>query len=270
MNYQEYKPSPHLESLVKCYWTLEVPAATSPQKQRIVPDGCLEMIFILGEDIKRYTSETAFIIQPRMFVLGQITQSFTVEPTGYVNSFGVRFYPYGLANFISTPLNSLANKETPLLALFDATQVQELSHEIIHASNAQARINAVEQFLGKLDNEESIDGLVKDVIDMILSSKGTTSIKSGLKSDITKRRQLERKFLKQIGMSPKQLSKVVRLQAALQMMLKSHPDSLSTIAYGSDYYDQAHFIKDFKEFTDITPKEFFTDEEMRLSSLFYK
>lgn len=70
-------------------------------------------------------------------------------------------------------------------------------------------------------------------------------------------------------MSPKQLGKVIRLQTALKMLLNQQSKSLTKIAYESEYYDQAHFIKDFKEFTGINPKEFLEDEEMALSTLFY-
>ena len=104
---------------------------------------------------------------------------------------------------------------------------------------------------------------------MFLNS-GNTTIKEMLKNDVSKRRQLERKFIKQIGISPKQLCKVIRLQTALKMMLNQQGESLVEIAYNSSYFDQAHFIKDFREFTGITPKEFFGDEKMALSSLFYK
>lgn len=52
MNYQEYKSEQNLDASVKCYWTLEVLADVEAQKQRIVPDGCIEMVFILGDDIK--------------------------------------------------------------------------------------------------------------------------------------------------------------------------------------------------------------------------
>jgi transcriptional regulator GlxA family with amidase domain len=82
-------------------------------------------------------------------------------------------------------------------------------------------------------------------------------------------RQIERKFADQIGISPKQLGEIIRLQAALKTMLEQTRGSLSNIAYTSDYYGQSHFAKDFKEFTGRTPGEFFEDEEMALSSLFY-
>lgn len=54
------------------------------------------------------------------------------------------------------------------------------------------------------------------------------------------------------------------------MLLNQSTKSLTDIAYESDYYDQAHFIKDFKEFTGLTPKEFLKDEKMALSSILYK
>ena len=91
-----------------------------------------------------------------------------------------------------------------------------------------------------------------------------------MKDDISKRRSLERKFLKHVGVSPKQLGKVIRLQSALKMMLQNEETQLTNIAYESDYFDQAHFTKDFKEFTGINPKEFLDDGHMALSSLFYK
>lgn len=271
MNYQEYSPRSDLDALIKCYWTLEIPAGSAAQKQRIVPDGCIEMVFILGDDIKRYTSNDSFIIQPRAFVLGQITKPFFVESTGYVYSFAIRFYPYGFASFVSASIKGLVDKETPISALFDAELANDLTSQITNAPGTNARIEVIERFLSeRLKDKTSVHDIVQETIKTILSSKGGTSVKAALKNDPSKRRQLERRFLQQIGLSPKQLSRVVRLQAALKMMLEPQPDSLNTIAYKSDYYDQAHFIKDFKEFTGVTPKEFFENEELKLSSLFYK
>lgn len=114
MDYQIYNPHSDLKTIVKCYWTLEIPKQKDTQRQLILPDGCVDMCFILGDDIKRYTSDSEFLIQPRQMLLGQITEPFYIEPTGYVNTFAVRFYPYGFANFIDQPLNELCNRETPL------------------------------------------------------------------------------------------------------------------------------------------------------------
>jgi len=271
MNYQTYPPHPDLEALVKCYWTLEVPADMNAQRQRIIPDGCIEMFFILGEDIKRYTSEIDFIIQPREMVLGQITEPFFIEPTGYVNSFAVRFYPYGFGSFVNTAIKELANKETPIALLFGEKPANELGQKIIQANDTEERIEIVTRFLlDRLKNKVTVDHIVKTTIDTILLTGGSASINTILGDDLSKRRQLERKFLKQVGLSPKQLGKVIRLQTALKMLLQEQSETLTKIAYESEYYDQAHFIKDFKEFTGINPKQFLADDKMILSSLFYR
>lgn len=271
MLYQTFQPHPDLQSLVNLYWTLEVPAADDPQRQRIVPDGCIEMAFILGDDIKRYTSEDEFILQPRAMVLGQALKPFYIEPTGYVDTFAVSFYPYGFANFISEPIKNLVNKETPIDLLFEENAAKELQRRVISAANTEGRISIIEEFLfDTLNDKATIDSIVKNTVDTLVSTKGSKTIKAILEEDLSKRRQLERKFLEQIGISPKQLGRVIRLQSALKLMLNEGADNLTNIAYKSEYYDQAHFIKDFKEFTGITPSELLGSENMALSSLFFK
>ncbi len=254
MNYQTFQPHPDLQALVKCYWTLEVPAEHEAPKQRIIADGCLEMAFVLGDDIRRYTSETNFVLQPRSMVIGQITKPFFIQPTGYVNTFAIRFYPYGFANFIEAPIKSLSDKETSLAELFGERVAQTL-----------------EQFLLSLLNQKStVDKIIHTTIDALVSTKGNLSISTLLKNDLAQRRQLERKFSNQIGISPKQLAKVMRLQAALKMLLHNRSEKLSTIAYEGEYYDQAHFIRDFKDFTGTNPSAFLSDKSMQLSALIYK
>lgn len=271
MNYQTYQPHPNLKSLVNFYWTLEVPADKNSQKQRIVPDGCIEMAFILGDDIKRYISEDDFVLQPRAMILGQPLEPFYIEPVGYVNTFSVSFYPYGFANFISEPIKNLVNKETSIHHLFDEVDARELEQKIIDAQDTRQRINIIEAFLfDKLNHDTTMDAIVKSTIDILLSSKGSAPINEIVKKDSSKRRQLERKFRKQIGLSPKQLGKIIRLQSALKMLLSEKKESLATIAYESEYYDQAHFIRDFREFTGASPKDFLGNKNMALSSLFYK
>ncbi|MGX1930052.1 AraC family transcriptional regulator [Flagellimonas sp. 2504JD4-2] len=271
MDYKTFQPHPDLAALISCHWTLEVPTSDDSQRQRIIPDGKIEMAFILGDDIKRYTTGDEFILQPRAMVLGQTMEPFYIEPTGNVNSFSTSFYPYGFANFVTTPIKTLANKETALEVLFGAQTAKKLEQEIIEAADTQQRIAIIERFLlNRLNEQSTVDNIVKSTVDALLSTKGNTSISTLLKDDLSKRRQLERKFSKQIGISPKQLGKVIRLQSALKMLLNQEGESLTNIAYENEYYDQAHFIKDFKEFTGISPKEFLGNENMKLSSAFYK
>lgn len=204
-------------------------------------------------------------------VLGHTIDPFYIEPIGYVNTFAIRFYPYGFANFVSMPIKNLANKETPIEILFGEKTANDLEKKIIDAANSIERIEIIENFLlDKLNEKTTIDDIVKTTIDALLLTNGSASISTILKDDLSKRRQLERKFIKQIGVSPKQLGKVIRLQTALKLLLNKKSEKLTDIAYESEYYDQAHFIKDFKEFTGLNPKEFLGNDNMTLSTLFYK
>lgn len=271
MNYQTYKPHPDLESLVKFYWTLEVPFDPNNQKQKIIPDGCIEMTFNLGDKIKRYTSETEFILHPDAMIMGQRTKSYYIEPVGHVDTIAICFYPHGFANFVNTALQHLVDQETPIEEVFDETQAKELKQRIFQASTTKERIEIIETFLlNKLNEATTIENIVKTTVDTLIATKGGMPINGIMKDDLSKRRQLERYFKKQIGISPKQLGKVIRLQATLHMLLSEQSETLTEIAYENEYFDQNHFIKDFKEFVGITPKEFIGNENMRLSSLFYK
>jgi transcriptional regulator GlxA family with amidase domain len=100
-----------------------------------------------------------------------------------------------------------------------------------------------------------------------LTANGQLSIDELSRQTKTNRRQLVRKFSSAIGLSPKQLSKTIRLQATLKTLLTRKVTNLTDLAYESDYYDQAHFIKDFKEFTGLTPKEFYGDH-LKMSLIF--
>ncbi len=271
MNYQTFQPHPDLAALVKFYWTLEVPYDPANQKQKIIPDGCIEMTFNFADGIKRYVSDTEYIVHPCAMVMGQRTKSYYIEPLGNVDSFAICFYPYGFANFVNTPLKELTDLETPVSTLFGEEPAKKLEQEIIEATSTQQRIEIIENFLlKKLSDQSTVDSIVQSTIDALTATKGNSSIGSILKNDSSKRRQLERKFVKQIGISPKQLGKVIRLHSALHMMLNEDAETLTNIAYENDYFDQAHFIKDFKEFTGVSPKEFLGNEHMALSSLFYK
>lgn len=270
MKYESFDPQPNLGAIVKCHWILEVPGDLEAPKQRVIPDGCIEMCFILGDDVKRFTSENEFIIQPRAMVFGQITKPYFVQPTGYVNTFAVRFYPYGFANLIKKPISELADKETPLTDLFGEELAKDLEHQITEVSSTEERIAIIETFLlDQLADQSVIDTIVKSTIEALSETRGSASINAILKDDLSVRRQLERKFSKQIGLSPKQLGKIIRLQSALKMILNGQGETLTQVAYESEYYDQAHFTKDFKEFTGVNPKQYLDDQQMMLSSLIY-
>lgn len=271
MNYQTFKPHKDLESLVKFYWTLEVPFDPKNQKQKIVPDGCIEMTFNFGDKIRRYTSENDFILHPNAMVMGQRTKSFDILPIGNVDTFAICFYPIGFTNFVNLPLENLVDLETPISELFGHEEAYILEQKMIQSANTRERIDIIEAFLLKmLIEKNTISNIVKSTVDVLMKTNGRTHINDILSNDISKRRQLERLFKKQIGISPKQLGKAIRLQATLNLLLNKKSETLTDIAYESEYFDQNHFIKDFKDLVGVRPKEYLNNTQMALSALFYK
>jgi len=266
MNYQVYDPTPTLQPFVKCFWTLEDKSWKKPNKQRVIPDGCMEMIIHYGDLYNQYFEDGSHITQPRSFIFGQITSYIEIAPTGTTGLVAARFLPEGLISFLPIPISSLENKAVSLEKIFGA-KGKMLEETIVSASDNTQRIKLIEEFLMEILKEpQVIDTITRACVEEIFQSQGQAAvIKLAQKVNIN-RRNMERRFAAAIGMSPKQLSKVVRLQAAVKMLGQKKIGSLTSLALENGYYDQAHFIKDFKEFTGVSPKLFFADN-MKLSAL---
>jgi AraC-like DNA-binding protein len=268
MDYQTYEPAEDLISFIRCYWTLEGPKQVKAEKQKIVPDGCMEMIFHYGDLYRQYTENGSSIIQPRCFVVGQLTRPLEIEPTGETGIFSVRFHPDGFLPIAAIAIKKMENTAVSLEELFGKDGL-EIEQKILNTYATSEKIQLIERFLlDRLSASENIDRIVKSTVETILTVNGQLSINELSKQININRRQLERKFSTTIGLSPKQLSKIIRLQATLKMLLNKNFTSLTALAYENEYYDQAHFIKDFKEFTGSAPKEFYA-ANLKMSSLFY-
>lgn len=267
MNFQILEPHEDLATLVKCYWTLEIPKENTPKKNTIVPDGCMKMIFHYGDEYKHHDEKGDSKILPRCLVIGQLTRPYVVEPIGETGTFFVCFHPHGFLPFATFPIKKMENRAVTLEELF-GSEGQEIGLDILNAASTSERIKLIEAFLFKrLANTETIDHIVKSTVETILTANGQLSVDVLSKQNKTNRRQLARKFSSDIGLSPKQLSKTIRLQATLKMLLTENVTSLTNLAYENEYYDQAHFIKEFKVFTGLTPKEFYGDN-LKMSLIF--
>jgi AraC-like DNA-binding protein len=190
-----------------------------------------------------------------------------IEPVGVTGSFVVQFKPNGFLPFTTIPIKEMENTAVSLDKLFGEHGLK-LGHKILNANTTSERIQIIENFLfKKLAEKKVIDDIVNSTVDTIFSTKGHFSINEFTKSNHIHRRQLARKFSTTIGLSPKQLAKTIRLQTTLKALLNEELTSLTEVAYANEYFDQAHFIKDFKEFTGLTPKEFY-GEELKMSLIF--
>ncbi len=121
--------------------------------------------------------------------------------------------------------------------------------------NDRQRIAVVEQFLISQLNEPEPDELIRYSIQKIKTENGIIKIRDLIADLPLSRDPFEKRFRKIAGTSPKQFSGIVRLRHLIEN--HSQDRTLTETAYSAGYYDQAHFVKDFKSFTGHTPKDFF-------------
>jgi AraC-like DNA-binding protein len=267
MDYQIFTPSSDLQPFVKCFWSLDDLANGHPIRQRVVPDGCMEMIFHYGDLYRQYFEDGSSILQPRSFLYGQITRFLEIAPTGNSGIISARFFPEGFLPFTDRPIASFEDKATSLEDLFGEKGIN-LQEQVLLASSNLDRIGLIESFLiDQLKTPNSIDTLTKACVEVILRSRGQIDVTTLADKMNIHRRKMERRFSSVIGMSPKQLARIIRLQSTIKMLEQNSFTNLSTLAYENGYFDQAHFIKDFKEFTGLSPKSFYSDN-LRYATLF--
>lgn len=269
MEYQTYNPSNALAEIVQCYWTLDGSAETVMQRQTIVPDGCMEMIFHHGDLYRQCLPGGGAITQPRCFVIGQLSRPLEIEPTGRIGIFSVRFHPDGFSPFASIPVEEIEDTAVSLETFFGDVG-KKLAAEVVASTAIAEKIKVVENFLlNTLQQADAIDRVTRAIIEAITSNNGKTAINGLADQYNVSQRKMERDFKTRIGLSPKQLSQVVRLLAIFQKMLSGPVDKFTTLAHDGQYFDQAHFTKEFKRLTGVTPKQYHA-ESMRMSALFYK
>lgn len=269
LNPKTYEPNIELTEFVKRYWTLDGERENIPLKNTIVPDGTMKLIFHYGDTYKHHSQNGEITILPKCFLIGQLTKPYVIEPVGVTGSFVVQFKPNGFLPFSTIPIKEMENKAIPLDILF-GEDGRKLGEQILNANSTPERIQIIEIFLFKqLAKKKTIDYIVKSTVETIFDRKGQFSVNEFSEKNHINRRQLARKFSSAIGLSPKQLAKTIRIQETLKVLLNEEITSLTDLAYENEYFDQAHFIKEFREFTGLTPKEFFGDS-LKMSLIFDK
>lgn len=267
MNPEILTPNKELSDFVMCYWSLNSIQEDTPAKNTIIPDGTMKLIFHYGDPYKHHPNNGKSYILPKCFLIGQLTEPYIVEPTGLTGTFIVRFQPNGFIPFSTLNLKHTENTAVSIEDIYGKEGVQ-LGLNMLNASSNEERISIIESFLiHKLQNTKQLDHIVQMVIESIIEASGQVKVNDLSDKYNLNRRILARKFNSKVGLSPKQLSKIVRLQRTLNTLLNDKASKFTDVLYENQYFDQAHFIKDFKEFTGQTPKEFY-GEDFKMSLIF--
>lgn len=256
MHYFEAAPSPRLKPFIKCYWALEDDGSADSPPEPVIPDGCPEIVFNLADKFKRHKHDGEIERQPGSILVGQMRKHVTLQPTGKIMLFGIRFYPAGAYPFCGFAFSELTDRIESLDNIWGKT-ADRFEQRLNEASDfgERVRIANLELEMRLLDNvpDENLATIASGLIEKKggLGSISELSYFFGISE-----RQLERKFDEQIGLSPKMFSRIVRFQGVLRALKGNKNLNLLDLAIATGYYDQSHFIKEFKDFSGQTPLEF--------------
>ncbi len=266
MFFERVDPQGDLERFIECFWVIESGDKTVV-KQKIIPDGFPEVIFHYG-DKYRININKKWEVQEKALVAGQIKKHFFLENTGASGVFGIKFKPAALTHLFDISMSELADKVIPLNSL-KLYGLQSLQKDIQASSGHTAMVASAKKYLlDIIPGIKKYNAVIDKAIDLIFKSNGTMSVTDMCKELFITERQLQRLFKQYIGLSPKLYSRIIRFNYIFELM-KEGKTSWLDITYHSGYFDQSHFIRDFKSFTGEDPSDYFF-EEKNLANFFLK
>jgi AraC-like DNA-binding protein len=242
MRYLEQPPPPPLAPFVECLWTAWDPRLRRGRgSERIVPDGCPELIFHLADPFSRRV-DGRWVRQPRAFLAGTLTRPWTLRPGPAVRCFGVRFRPGAMRRFLPVEPRAARDRETPLLDLLGETAARSLWRALVAARSAPRRFALLREGLRGRLGDDPAPSRAAAAVDRIRASGGRVRVEDLAATLGTTRRRLERLFLAELGIPPKQFARLMRFQAALAAVGRGGRESLVDLALEHGYFDQSHLL----------------------------
>ena len=207
--------------------------------------------------------------EPDALLIGQPTHSYFIIPRGKIKMIGIRFYPHTASLFFNESIKHFNDGVLDLTEL-SGNQIRYL-HEKIFEAGSLSKINSLleDYFISQIKNSSTIKfSYVDYTVKYILKEKGNVSLNPFIEKLGISSRYLQELFIELMGISPKHFSKIIRFQTAVNKLINYKVQNLSQAGYDSGYFDQSHFIRDFKQFAGITPKQF-KNEQLGLTLPFF-
>ncbi|WP_345228969.1 helix-turn-helix domain-containing protein [Hymenobacter ginsengisoli] len=183
-------------------------------------------------------------------------QQLYMRQTSRAGMLGVYFRPAGCFHLFGAPMSDTAGiilEAEGLAGQF----ARELSQRLSQAeTNSQKLAAADELLLRQLHCQQPVPNAIDVAAERILDQHGQVNIEDLAHDAGLSRRQLERRFLAEVGAPPKHYARIARFNHVLQLLVENPAPNWQDIAYRCGYYDQAHFIRDFRFFTGKSPSQY--------------
>ena len=244
VEYQEFPVPEKLRRHVQCVWRLTDDAAHGVQT--IYPDGRCELIAQLGGQSRLWDAVEGWHLQAQTLFAAQRVTAVRFEPIGRLDDIGVRLQP-AASNLVTGELASMRDRVVDLAGL---------DRGISRALGAAARAfvagkpDPLWRLLARLCESHPVDRKIEAAVERIIASDGQARIDSIARAANLGARSLQTRFLAEVGLSPKEFARLLRLQASLRAL--DSDSALADVAMGSGFSDQAHATREVKRVTGLT------------------
>lgn len=271
IKFQLFPVSPPLRDFIEKVWSFES-AGKLPDNdlKLIVPNGRpLLLIPYRNGLVAQMGGRQYMSVENNISIIGICDNASVVDsqidaPTAVI---GFEFSPLGFYRFFHVPSVELAND---LYSLRDVSgkEIANMEERIAGLTSPDEIVNLVQSYLLTMFNKKPEDALFDYCIRQIERTKGDIPVAQLEKITGYSSRWLNLKFKENLGFSPKNFSSIIRFQHYYKAIILENHDLKIKRPYYSQYYDQSHFIKDFRRFTGMTPSKLLTIEN-RFGRLFY-
>jgi AraC-like DNA-binding protein len=225
--------------------------------ERVIPTENIQLMFHYKDPFVVFHSDSKVIKQPRSIINGLSNNYSDVSTNGETGVVFICFYPTGACHFFDFPLSEIENQSVDMTDISNS-EIRQIEELLYLKSTIKEKVVVIEDFLFRryspIPSHDHL--LIRKSLEIVKKSRGQTNAKYLSGCLYTSPKTLERKFSKYLGKTTKQLIKLIRFQEILQDLSIYKNGSLTKCAYRNGYFDQSHFIKDFKTYSGYTPKDF--------------
>ncbi len=245
--YEERPPPPDLAWAVECFWEAEGPAGGV---ERIVPDGCPELVVQLGGTMLAADDGAALRVQPRALLVGQRSRALRVSPREPFRTVAVRFRPGALGAVLRGHAGELTDGWAPLEDAL-GPEVRSLVGRLEDVAGTLARRSVLESVVRRRLAGVRRNARLEGALATLRAARGRLAIRALREATGASERWLERAFLREVGLPPRTLAAVLRVQAALR--LRPSEPSWARLAAELAYVDQPHLNREFRRHAGLPP-----------------
>ncbi|MFC3852268.1 helix-turn-helix domain-containing protein [Salinispirillum marinum] len=258
-NIMQYMPLPIPDDLSSAVESIFYLGDYTPahEKERLVPDGLISLIIEL-DDQPCYVTELAQQ-SVKVHCIGSWLSGFHDSAMVFTTPantklVAVRFYPAGLYEFIAGDAAPFTNQVVPGCAVF-GSKITALREQLLREPSPEKILEVFADWLTHQRSKRQ-DLAVRQVIEQLLHNPTAETLKQALDAQPYSHKHFVKLFTEHTGTTPKRLQRILRFQQIFQAIQRADKVSWGTISHDCGYYDQAHFIKEFKAFSGINPKEY--------------